>query len=93
VHEVVGTKYGVDDGVDEAIRKSILGLVEQLKEHGFCDVNGEVKPIDLILVDAGWKTDAVYSACVTVGVGIMPVMGFGKSSGCTQANFSLAQRA
>lgn len=93
VHEVHGTQYGVDDGVDEAVRKSILSLVEQLKDAGFCDTSGEVKPIDLILVDAGWRTDAVYAACAEVGLGIMPVMGFGKSSGCTQANFSLAQRS
>jgi hypothetical protein len=44
------------------------------------------------LVDAGWRTDAVYAACREIGVGIAPVMGFGRSSGCAQPNFSAVQR-
>ena len=93
VHEVHGTRYGSDEGVDEAIRKSILSLVESLKDGEYMESEGgELRNIDLILVDAGWKTDAVYAACHEIGLGIMPVMGFGKSSGCASANFSDQQR-
>jgi hypothetical protein len=49
-------------------------------------------PIDLTLVDAGFRTDAIYGACQAVGLGIYPVMGFGKSAGCAQANFSDVQK-
>ena len=87
VHEVRGTKYGVDAGVDAAVTRAILERMEGTKEAVFSTEAGERMPVDLTLVDAGWKTDAVYAACLMVGVGIMPVMGFGKSSGCTQANF------
>jgi len=48
-------------------------------------------PIHLSLVDAGWRTSAVYAACAQAGLGVMPVMGFGKSAGCAQANFADVQ--
>jgi hypothetical protein len=44
------------------------------------------------LVDAGYQTDAVYGACYVAGAGVMPIMGFGKSAGCTQANFHDIQK-
>jgi hypothetical protein len=87
VHEVVGTKYGVEEGVDVAVTKAILARMEATRATEFRTENGERLFVDLTLCDAGWQTDAVYSACLQVGVGMMPVMGFGKSSGCTQANF------
>ena len=46
----------------------------------------------MTLVDAGWRTAAVYLACAQAGLGVMPIMGFGKSAGCTQASFSDVQR-
>lgn len=92
VHEVVGTTYGSDVGVDDALRTAILHLVESLRESEWVTPDGELRPIDLILVDAGWKTDAVYSACHEVGLGILPVKGFGKSSGCVPGVFRDVQR-
>lgn len=93
VHEVLGTTYGSDEGVDTAIKKAILARMEATKEAGyFRTEGGELMPVDLTLVDAGWRTDAVYAACHEAGLGIMPVMGFGRSSGCAQANFSEHQR-
>lgn len=91
VHEVHGTIYGSDEGVDVAIKKSILSLIEDRKADQYlCE--GEFRQIDLSLIDAGWRTDAVYAACGEAGLGVMPVMGFGKSTGCVQANFSDIQR-
>jgi hypothetical protein len=86
VHEVLGTKYGSDEGLDLAIRKAILARLEADRANPY-DL-----PIDLTLVDAGWQTDAVYSACAEAGLGVLPVMGIGRSSGCVQANFSHVQR-
>ena len=92
VHEVHGTTYGSDEGLDEAVRKAILSRMEATRTAEYIGTDGELREVDLTLVDAGWRTDAVYAACHQVGLGIMPVMGFGKSSGCTQANFTEYQR-
>lgn len=87
IHEVVGTTYGSDEGVDAAVTKAIVARMTEMKETDYRTEEGGVIPVDLTLVDAGWRTDAVYAACLKIGTGIMPIMGFGKSSGCTQANF------
>ena len=88
VHEVHGTRYGSDDGVDEAIRKAILDFLELQRGAGYCTADGEIMPVDLTLVDSGWRTDAVYAACHEIGTGVMPIKGFGRSAGCAGANFS-----
>lgn len=93
VHEVRGTMPGRDDGVDVAIQRAIGELVDRIKDQDYANEAGEVYPVSLSLFDAGYRTEAVYAACQQLGAGVMPVMGFGKSSGCTQANFSEAQRS
>lgn len=92
VHEVHGTIYGSDEGVDVAVKRSILARIESFRDARYMTAGGELITDPLTLVDAGWRTDAVYAACAEAGVGVMPVMGFGRSSGCTQANFSDVQR-
>lgn len=93
VHEVLGTQIGDDNiGVDRAILRAVLACIEERKAAGYMKADGELLPIALMLVDAGWKTDAVKTACKQAGLGVYPVMGFGKSSGCAQANFSPAQK-
>jgi len=92
IHEVRGTTYGSDEGVDVAVRRAIMERLEATKDCGFMTTTGDRLPVDLTLVDAGWRTDAVYSACYELGTGVMPVMGFGKSSGCVQTNFGDYQR-
>lgn len=93
IHDVIGTVRGSDDGLDVAIHNAIIALVDKIRRNPFCKPDGEIIDASLILIDAGYRTDAVYGACHKCGVGVMPIMGFGKSSGCTQANFSEAQRA
>lgn len=92
VHEVRGTVYGSDEGVEIAIRRAILERIEDTKTAGYKTRDGETKQVDLSLVDAGWQTQAVYSACAEAGLGVMPIMGFGKSSGCVQASFHDVQK-
>jgi hypothetical protein len=92
VHEVLGTKYGSDEGLELAIRRAILARLEATRQADYMTPDGQVLPVDLTLIDAGWQTDAVYGACAEAGLGVMPVMGFGRSSGCTEANFSEVQR-
>lgn len=89
VHEVHGTSYGSDDGVDVAVRNAIKSRMGEVRDSlGYMTPTGEMIPVHFTLVDAGWRTDAVYQACRELGVGIMPAMGFGKSSGCAKVNFS-----
>lgn len=92
VHEVLGTKYGSDEGLDVALKRSILGFLDEARGVNYTSVDGEIRDVDRTLIDAGWRTDAVYSACAEAGGGVWPVMGIGKSSGCVQANFSELQR-
>lgn len=80
VYEVKGTTYGSDEGLDIAIKNNILAFLEESQEwYG--------RKIDRTLIDARWRTDAVYAACVQAGLGVQPVMGHGRSAGCVQANF------
>jgi hypothetical protein len=94
VHEVRGTVHGSDDGVDIAIRRAILERIEATQNTQYVrhQNENEFLQVDLTLVDAAYQTDAVYGACFEAGAGLMPVMGFGKSAGCTQANFHDVQR-
>jgi hypothetical protein len=89
--DVVGTRYGSDDGVDEAIRKAITGFAESLLDNPPQRHDGEIVPVALTLVDSGWRSDAVYAACAAVR-GFMPSKGFGRSSGTAGANFSEYRR-
>ena len=93
VHEVHGTVYGSDDGLDLAIKRAVLGRMEEFKAAAYVWPDGTAVQLDrFTLVDAGWRTDAIYAACREIGVGIAPIMGFGRSSGCAQPNFSAVQR-
>lgn len=91
VHEVRGTVLGSDEGVDLAIRRAILEKMDDWRSNPYCTEDGAPVPIRLVLVDAGWRTEAVYLACLNWGLGIAPAMGFGKSAGCAKPNFSDAQ--
>lgn len=95
IHEVRGTIYGSEDGVDVAIQRAILERVEATRNTKYYRHNDESEsiPVDLTLIDAGYQTDAVYGACYEAGAGVMPIMGFGKSAGCTQANFNEVQKS
>jgi hypothetical protein len=92
VYEIHGTTYGSEEGVDVAVQRAILGRMEETRQAQYATVEGEVRPCDLTLVDAGWRTSAVYAACLEAGLGIMPVMGFGRSSGTNSAKFYDVQR-
>jgi hypothetical protein len=93
IHEVHGTVYGSDEGLDVAVKRAIIGRMEETKAADYHTVDGEILPVNLTLVDAGWRTTAVYSACAEIGLGIMPIMGFGKSAGCSQASFRDVQHS
>ena len=93
VHEIYGVRKGSDEGVDVALHNAVLDRLEAFREAQYLDQAGSRKDVSLSLVDAGYRTDAIYAACYRHGAGTMPVMGFGKSLGCTQADFSAQYRA
>ena len=88
IEEVHGTSVGTDKGLDEALIRALKSRMEHVREEGYMTADGEILPVAFTLVDAGWRTDAIYRACRELGVGIMPSMGFGRSAGCAKPNFS-----
>lgn len=89
VQEVIGTTRGSDEGLDEALKRALRARMEEVKDNPYVTEDGEPMDIQLTLIDAGWRTDAVYQFCHEWGsLSVRPAMGFGKSAGCVQANFS-----
>jgi hypothetical protein len=88
VQDVHGTKIGSEEGLDVAIRRAIVARWEDMTAHPYTMADETVVPIQLTLIDAGYRTSAIYHVCREIGIGIRPAMGFGKSGGCVQANFS-----
>jgi hypothetical protein len=88
VHEVYGTVAGSDEGVDLALIRAIRDRMEHIDANPYQTVEGEAKTVDMTLVDAGWKTEAIYHACQELRIGVMPAMGFGRSAGCIKTSFS-----
>jgi hypothetical protein len=88
VQEVHGITVGSDEGVDVALVRALRAVYEFLREEPYRTVDGKSVPVALTLVDAGWRTDAIYHGCKELGLGWMPAMGFGQSAGCVQANFN-----
>jgi hypothetical protein len=87
-HETHGTTVGTDEGLDDALRAALHERREAIDAEPYCDEDGLVIPIGQTIVDAGWRTDAVYQFCREAGLAYKPAMGFGKSAGCTSASFS-----
>lgn len=94
VQDVHGTTVGSDEGVDAALQRAIRARWLEFSETPW--QTHDEKPIEAIesltLVDAGWRTQAIYQACNQLGFGIMPAMGFGKTSGTVGANFNEVQK-
>jgi hypothetical protein len=88
--ETHGTTYGSEDGVEFAVKRAILERFEQQVDEDYAPrtSDGRLLAIDLTLVDSGWQTQAVYSACREIGGAIVyPSKGHGKSHGCATPNF------
>jgi phage terminase large subunit GpA-like protein len=90
--DVTGAKYGTDVGLDRAIHDAVVRRMDEFGESLYMTADGERPAERLTLVDAGYRTTAVYSACMSIGADIYPVMGFGKSMGCVRMSFSPTQK-
>ena len=88
IQDVYGTTIGSDEGIDEAILRALIARREAMVLANYETEAGEIKDVDLTLVDAGYRTEAVYDACRQLGLAWKPYMGFGKSNGCVKTSFS-----
>ncbi len=93
VQDVWGTTVGSDEGVDDAIKQAVRARRAQVDSSPYVDQDGNVHKIDLTLIDAGYRTEAVYDACREMGPSWKPAMGFGRSNGCVKVSFSMPSRA
>lgn len=91
-HESHGTTYASDEGVELAIYRVMCERMEYITENPYMFPDGEVVDIGMTLADSGWKTDSVYRACLTIGLGIYPAKGHGKSHGCATPNFRVMNK-
>lgn len=91
--DVHGAQYGSDIGLDAAIHAAIIQRHDEFLDAAYMTPDGEKITETVTLVDASYRTDAVYAACMAIRQGIWPVMGFGKSMGCVKMNFSPGQKA
>jgi len=89
VTEVRGTIRGSDEGVEHAILRALEERRDDLIENPYTTPDGEVVEVKTSLVDAGWKTPAIYHFCKAAGKRFRPAMGFGRSNGCVQASFNM----
>lgn len=87
VQEVHGTQVRSDQGVDVAIARAIKTRLAACHDTPYCTANGGIMPIDLTLIDARYRTDAIYSVCKSVGLGVKPAMGQPTKAGPIQAKF------
>ncbi|MGB7734809.1 MAG: terminase gpA endonuclease subunit, partial [Thermoguttaceae bacterium] len=70
------------------IKQAILARKDMMEREPYIDTGGVVRKVDLTLVDAGWRTEAIYEACREIGLDWKPAMGFGKSNGCAKTSFT-----
>lgn len=85
--DVLDVKHGSDEGLDRAIHRAVLRRMDLFKDAGYCTAGGEQVRDPLTLVDARYRTDAIYDACAKIGPGIYPVMGIGTSAGCVLGHY------
>ena len=93
VQDVHGTVKGSDEGVEKAIIAALETRFAAIEEDPYTMADGQIVPIDQSLIDARYKTDAIYHFCRSSGLGVSPVMGFGSTAGCVGRHFSPPQRS
>jgi hypothetical protein len=87
VENVHGTKVGQEAGVEHAILQALRSRQEVANSGIYRTLTDEVMPIDLTLVDARYKQDAVYAFAREAGLSVRAAVGHGKSAGCASASF------
>jgi hypothetical protein len=86
--DVWGTTAGSDEGLDDALIRALLARRSATEDAAYAREDGQILDVRLSLVDAGWRTEAIYEACRQLGLDWRPAMGFGRSNGCVQTSFA-----
>lgn len=92
VQDVAGTTLGRDIGVEHAIVQALRSRMEIANSGIYHQIDDESVPVSLTLIDAGYKSEAVYAFCREAGLACMPAMGIGKSAGCVKVRFTGVQK-
>lgn len=77
---VYDVKHGSEEGLDRAIKREILRRVAEFREQPYARQFRD----SLTLIDSGYRTEAVYAACLEAGLGVMPIKGIGTSAGVAE---------
>lgn len=85
---VYGVERNTDDGLDFALKRALLSLFEEVRAKDYANDAGEVMPIQMAIVDSRYRTQVIYDTTEELGLGVMPVMGHGKSAGCVRSSFN-----
>lgn len=93
IQEVHGTTVGSDEGLDDAIVRALAARRVAMSEEPYTRDDGEIRDVDLTLIDSGYRDQAIYRFCHESGLGWRPAKGFGKTSGCAAANFRAPVRS
>jgi hypothetical protein len=89
VQEVWGTIKGTDDGLQQAIFRALHARMEDIEQNPYTHPDGQIVPVALTIIDAGWQQDPIYDFCKFAGQQhFKPAKGFGKSAGCIQTRFT-----
>lgn len=85
--DVIGAKYGSDEGLERALYNAVLRRMDEFRDAQYCTKDGEMITEALSLFDARWKTDTICKAVKACGLGVRAIMGIGQSAGCVSGRF------
>lgn len=88
VTNVYGVTTGSEEGLDDALMAALSTRMEEVIATDYLKPDGEILRISKTLIDARYRTQAVYAACHQAAYDIQPVMGYGKSHGCVRISWS-----
>jgi hypothetical protein len=87
VLEVKGTELNQDkEQIDKAIYRALSEFREQILHSTYHEKDGEIRQVNLVLIDSGDFTDAVYQFCLNAGPPFFCSKGFGD-------NYRITERA
>lgn len=87
IEDVIGAKYGSDEGLERAIHRTILQRMAEFRAAQYATADGEMIGESLSLFDARWQQDAVVRGAKDCGLGVKAMIGIGKSGGCVSGTF------
>jgi hypothetical protein len=83
-----GTVTDSEQGLDEAIVRALRERKDFVDSEPYRTADGRAVPVDLTLVDAHWRSDAVIQFCRQSGPHWMASMGLGSNSSCVGKTYT-----